>query len=617
MSVAKPILEYVDTISTKGDLSRSVRAFRRLLKYHKPYIHIFALMTAISALRAYLFTLEPFYTTLIFNNVIGPPSNPGPLSGYVLMIVLAVISFGLTDLLVKYLGGYVAQLILRDIRNDYYASIQRKSFGFFDANAVGDLLSGATMDLQPPVDMFLRSWVDWLTNAVFITVFVLHAMYMLNPIMTIMALAPVLLVLYLNYKLFSTIMPLFRKMQLIIAKLGAYMQQNIVGMKNVRIFGREKEMEEGFEKVEDIQVSLAILTGKIASEYMPSTQTILTLGIAMIYVYGANLVVTSLVPDFAVMMVGTILLFARYIMRLTMPITQASQLPAMMTNAAAGLERVYGFIDSSEDVEDRPDSKEVLITEGKVEFRDVTFGYAREKPVLNNISFTANPGEKIAILGATGSGKSSLLYLIPRFYDVDSGSILIDGVDVRSFKLPFLRRQIGLVLQDVFLFSGTIKSNIAFGRPDASMDEIKQAAKMARIDDFIESLPEKYDTAVGERGVTLSGGQKQRLTIARALSVNPRIVMFDDSLSFVDARTEEAIQQAIDEAMKGRTCFIIAQRLSTIKHADKIMVLDNGEIVEFGTHEELMAKGNIYQRIYMTQFVEKSPEDILAGGAVK
>jgi len=613
MSVAKPTLEYIKTIPTKGDIPRSLRAFRRLIKYHKPYLHIFALITAISALRAYLFTLEPYYTTLIFDNVIGPPSNTGLLYGYVLIIVLAVLAFGLTDLLVKYLNGYAAQLIIRDIRNDYYASIQHKSFGFFDSNAVGDLLSGVTIDLQP-VDMFLRNWVDFLTFAVFITVFVLFTMYLLNPIMTLMAIAPILLELYLNYRLFGSTMPLFRKMQLILGKLGAYIQQNIIGMKNIRIFQREKETEEGFEKIEDVFVATAILAGRIQSEYMPSANAILNLGIVMIYVYGANLAVTSLVPGFAVMTVGTILLFARYMMRLTMPITQAGQLPGLLTNAAAGLERIYGIIDSPGDVEDRPDSKEVTIGKGEVEFRDVTFGYVKERPIIRNVSFTAKPGEKIAILGATGSGKSSLIYLIPRFYDVDSGSILIDGVDVRSFKLSFIRRQIGLVLQDVFLFSGTIRSNIAFGRPDASLDEVKAAAKMARIDDFIESLPEEYETAVGERGVTLSGGQKQRLTIARALLVNPKILMFDDSLSFVDAKTEHAIQEAIDEAMKGRTCFIIAQRLSTIKNADKIMVLDNGEIMEFGTHEELMAKGSVYKRIYETQFVEKAPEDILKAG---
>ena len=234
---------------------------------------------------------------------------------------------------------------------------------------------------------------------------------------------------------------------------------------------------------------------------------------------------------------------------------------------------------------------DITIESGEVEFRNVTFGYVKDRPILKKISFKANPGEKIAILGATGTGKTSLIYLIPRFYDVDSGSILIDGVDTRDFKISSLRKQVGLVLQDVFLFSGTIKSNIAYGNDDATLEEVKAAAKSARIDDFIESLPEKYDTKVGERGVTLSGGQKQRLTIARALLTNPKILILDDSLSFVDAKTEQAIQEAIDEALRGRTCFIIAQRLSTIKNADRIMVLDSGEIVEFGTHIRIDGQG--------------------------
>lgn len=286
-----------------------------------------------------------------------------------------------------------------------------------------------------------------------------------------------------------------------------------------------------------------------------------------------------------------------------------SLLSGTWINASAGVERIYEVMDVPGDVKAMSNAAEVGIDRGEVEFRNVTFGYAKDRPVLRNVSFKASPGEKIAILGATGSGKSSLIYLIPRFYDVDSGSILIDGVDVRDFRLSSLRMQIGLVLQDVFIFSGTVKSNIAFGRTDASMDEIVSAAKLARIHDSVVRLPQGYDTLVGERGVTLSGGERQRITIARALLMDPKILILDDSLSFVDARTEKEIQEAIDEAMKGRTCFIIAQRLSTVKGADRVMVLDNGEIVEFGTHSELVGRGEIYRRIYKTQFLEEAQEE--------
>jgi ATP-binding cassette subfamily B protein len=278
-------------------------------------------------------------------------------------------------------------------------------------------------------------------------------------------------------------------------------------------------------------------------------------------------------------------------------------------NAAAGLERIYDIMDIPQDVEETEGSREITIDKGAVEFRNVTFGYVKDRPVLRSISFKVNPGERVAILGATGSGKTSLVYLIPRFYDADSGDILIDANDIKSFRIQSLRSQVGLVLQDVFIFTGTIRDNIAFSRPDASKEEIEHAAKLARIHDFIMTLPQGYDTMVGERGVTLSGGQRQRVTIARALLIKPKILILDDALSFVDAKTEEEIQQAVEEAMKGRTSFIIAQRLSTIKNAHRIMVLDNGEVIAFGTHRELMAKSSVYKRIYETQFLEKGPDE--------
>jgi ATP-binding cassette subfamily B protein len=284
-------------------------------------------------------------------------------------------------------------------------------------------------------------------------------------------------------------------------------------------------------------------------------------------------------------------------------------------NASAGLERIYEMMDIPADVEDPENTRELTIEKGTVEFDNVTFGYATDRPVLKNVTFKVNAGERIAILGATGSGKTSLVYLIPRFYDVNAGRILIDGKDAKSYKISSLRRQIGLVLQDVFIFTGTIKDNIAFGQPEARMDDIVSAAKLARIHDFIMTLPDGYDTIVGERGVTLSGGQRQRITIARALLTKPKILILDDALSFVDAKTEKEIQEALEEAMKGKTSFIIAQRLSTIKNADRIMVLDSGLIVEFGTHNELMAKDNVYRRIYETQFLEKAPKYVLEAGA--
>jgi ATP-binding cassette subfamily B protein len=400
-------------------------------------------------------------------------------------------------------------------------------------------------------------------------------------------------------------MPLFRKMQLILGKVGAYVQQNIIGMKNIRIFQREKEMDEGNQEISNRFTELAIKAGRIQALYMPTAPNILTLGIALVYVYGTNLVLAG------VLTLGSILLYARYMMRMAFPLRDFAMFTGAMVNATSASERMFAMMDMPGDVENRPDARDITIERGEVEFRDVTFGYVKDRHILKNISFKANSGEKIAILGATGTGKTSLIYIIPRFYDINSGSILIDGVDIRSFKVSSLRKQVGLVLQDVFLFSGTVRSNIAFGKDDASMDEIRSAARSARIDDFIETLPDEYDTKVGERGVTLSGGQKQRLSIARALLTNPKILILDDSLSFVDAKTEQAIQEAIDEALKGRTCFMIAQRLSTIKTADRIMVLDNGEIIEFGTHSELMAKGQIYKKIFETQFLEKTTEEIL------
>lgn len=295
-------------------------------------------------------------------------------------------------------------------------------------------------------------------------------------------------------------------------------------------------------------------------------------------------------------------MFTRFMTRLTMPFRVMSMMVTNLTNAKAGAERIYAVIDEEPAIKDKVGAKVLPRLEGEMKFEHVYFEYQPGKQVIEDIDFTAKPGEIIAILGATGSGKSTLIYLIPRFYDVTKGRILVDGVDVRDVTLKSLRQQVGVVLQDVFLFTGTIRDNIAFGKTDATQEEVETAANLAKANDFIMNFPDGYDTMVGERGITLSGGQKQRLTIARTLVTNPRILILDDSLSFVDAKTEQDIQQALKAVMKGRTTFVIAQRLSTIKNANRIMILENGQIAEMGTHNELIALNGIYKRIYETQF---------------
>ncbi len=599
MSVAKPILDYISTITTRSNFG-STHTFKRILKYHKRYLPLTIAIVGLSIVSAYLFTLEPLYTAQIIDLVITQGKSE-LLMGLVLNIIIAVAGFGITAFFITITQGYLAQFVTRDVRSDYYKAVQRKSFKFFDASAVGDLVSRATMDIQA-VEAFVKTWIGTLTSTVFIITLAFIIMYTINPIMSLLAIAPMPLIFYLTAQLWIKTMPLFRKMMLILGRLGAYIQQNIIGMKVVRIFKREDELNEGFQDVEKTFVDTAIEAGKIQSKYMPSGPAILTLGIVLVYLYGGNLIAAPA----AILTIGDLTLFARYMMRLSFPLRDLSMLSGTWINAAAGLERIFWVIDIPEEVEESPNSREVKMQEGTVEFNNVTFGYVGERPVLKNVSFKVRAGERIAILGATGSGKTSLVYLIPRFYDVDTGTILIDGIDVKKYSIKSLRSQIGLVLQDVFIFTGTVKENIAFGNSSATLGQIQAAARLARIHDFIMTLPEGYDTIVGERGVTLSGGQRQRLTIARALLAEPKILILDDALSFVDAKTETEIQEAVEEALRGRTSFTIAQRLSTVKGADKIMVLDNGEIIEFGTHRELMTTSTVYKRIYETQFLEKS-----------
>jgi ATP-binding cassette subfamily B protein len=417
--------------------------------------------------------------------------------------------------------------------------------------------------------------------------------------LTLIVLALIPFVFVVNYFFMKKIHPINSMIRAKYGTLNATLQQNIVGMSVVRIFTNESFEMKQFREVNNAFLRANMEEVKLRTIFRPFTAFLLGLGTTLLYWFGSGAVIRNTLS------LGSLLLFSQYIGMLAMPVRFVSILINLYSRAMAGAKRVFEIIDSKPTIEDNPHAIPLPPLQGEVRFSDVSFEYIQDRPVLEGINLLVKSGETIAILGATGSGKSSLIYLIPRFYDVQKGTITIDGHSIKDVALQSLRSKVGIVLQDIFLFSTTIKDNIAFGQPEATMEEIVKVAKLAQAHDFITAFPEGYDTIVGERGVTLSGGQKQRIAIARTLLRDPKILILDDSTSFVDTKTEQELQKALDELRKDRTTFVITQRLSTIKNADRILVLDNGKIEEIGTHNELMILGGIYSQIYETQFAPK------------
>ena len=567
-----------------------------MLGYLRPYWYWIVITLTLAETSAYLGTQEPIMTQQIIDSVIGQHEY-SRLIPFLVTLVATVIGMALTSLVDHYIQAHIAQHVMANVRRSLLDSLQKKSFSFYDQNKVGQLVSRMTVDVEA-IGRMLGTWLEHIASMVMTVVTAFFVMVGINFNMTLICMAPMPFIFYFTMRFARQIFPLMRQQQEILGTVGVNIQQNIYGMKVIRTFEGEEQAVVDFKEIEGKYLKNGILSGKLRAQNMPVSALALTTTVAFIYVYGASLILSP-TPTLTV---GMLYLFSRFVTRLAMPFRTLSMMITQYTNAMAGAERVFAIMDERPGVKDRVDSMPMPHVKGEVRFDNVRFEYQQGKPVLEDIAFTAKPGEIIAVLGATGSGKSSLIYLIPRFYDVTDGRILIDGIDVRDVTLRSLRQQVGVVLQDVFLFSGTIRENIAFGKPDATQEEVETAAKLAKAHDFITSFPEGYQTAVGERGITLSGGQKQRMAIARTLVTNPRILVLDDSLSFVDAKTEQDIQQALNSAMKGRTTFVIAQRLSTIKNAHRIVILENGKISEMGTHEELIMLNGIYKRIYETQF---------------
>ncbi len=516
----------------------------------------------------------------------------------VFLILLFSVIRGVFAFIQTYMAEWTSQGVAFDMRNDIFARISRLSFSYYDQHQTGQLMIRATDDVER-LRLFIAQGLIITIQALLLVVGTLIILFATNWRLTLVVLPILPLAVFIFMAFGKVAQPLFREVQIRLSSLNTVLQENVAGIRVVKAFVREPHEQKRFDKT---NVDLFEQFMKVARTFSVLFPLIFLIGqvgqVPILYFSGDQILKGSL-------SLGEYQQFNLYLAYIFFPLGQLGFVIALMAQAAASSERIFEILDAESEVRDKPDAIELPPISGQLSFENVTFRYFNSsEPVLKDITFNAEPGQTIALLGATGSGKTTIINLIPRFYDVSQGAVKLDGYDLRDVKLDSLRSQIGIVLQETNLFSGTIRDNIAFGRSDATDEEVIEAAKAAAAHDFILEFPEGYDTPVGERGATLSGGQKQRIAIARALLLKPSILILDDSTSSVDFATERKIQYALDLLMQGRTSFVIAQRISTVRNADQIIILEKGEMVAMGTHETLIEDSPIYNEIFTSQLVD-------------
>ncbi len=510
-------------------------------------------------------------------------------------MVLVAVAGSAFSVMQGILSARVAQGVAYEFRNQLYAKIHSLSFSYHDRAQTGQLLTRATSDVDM-VQRFVGTAFINLISAILMMVGSIVLLFVTDWQLALIMLLLVPLTLGIVAVLARKARPLFMRIQQQLADLNTILQENIVGVRVVKAFAREPYEQARYAAANRSLFALNMEVGRLMAIAIPLVFLIANLSVLAVYWIGGYQAIAGHAS------VGRLVAFANYMMMAFFPMLMLGMIVTMLAQAGASAERIFEILDAQSEVEERPDAVPLPPVKGRVAFEHVGFRYfSSGPPVLEDINFVAEPGQTVALLGATGSGKSTIINLIPRFYDVTTGRVTIDGYDVREVTLESLRRQVGIVLQETTLFSGTIRENIAFGRPDAPLDEVIAAAQAAEAHEFITALPEGYETVIGERGTTLSGGQKQRIAIARALLLSPRILILDDATSSVDYATEARIQRALERLMVGRTSFVIAQRVATVVNADRILVLDRGRIVAQGTHAELLHESPIYAEIYYSQ----------------
>lgn len=521
---------------------------------------------------------------------------------YLVRSALLLLGLGLVAAILnlgnRYWSEWIAARVGYDLRNCMYDHIQYLPFTYHDHAQSGQLISRCIEDVRS-IERFAGGAVADLVRFVLLTLGILSIMLTDNAKLALIALLPMIPLVLMTSSFGMKVGKLFFNVDNAVGEVSNRLQENVVGVQVVRAFAREPYEIERFEAANKQVFKTWVHVIDEWSKIMPTTGWLTTLSIILILWFGGQMVMAGTLT------IGAIVAFNAYILMLAEPAQQLTGLVNAGGEAAAGAQRVFEVLDTQPAIQSPDDAVTLGSLRGAVEFRAVGLKYQDEKTAsLHALNLQVEPNRIVALIGPTGSGKTSLVNLIPRFYDVTDGSVLVDGTDVREVDLVTLRKQIGIVLQTSLLFSDTIKANIAYGRPDATMDEIVSAAKAAQAHEFIESFTNGYDTIVGERGVTLSGGQRQRVAIARALLMNPRILILDDSTSSVDTQTEKLIQAALDRLMEGRTTFVIAHRLSTVRRADLILVMEGGRIIQRGAHDELLARGGLYKEIHDLQLVD-------------
>jgi len=571
---------------------------RRVLRFISPYKKEIAFATVFLGLVVFADLSIPRLIQVIIDNGVAKQDMSVILRTSLLMIgaslLSATLSIANTFYSVRASRGFEA-----DLREAIFKKVQTFSFGNLDDLNTGQLLTRLTSDLTM-VQMIVSMGVRMFIRAPLMFLGSFGIMFATNPNLATVILSLLPVTFLLVFFFIRIVRPLFTQVQERLDYLNQVLQENLSGIRVVKAFVRSDYENSRFEKANTDLYGTSLKMTQYTSVFFPIVMALMNLGTVAIIYYG------GLQVSVGTTSVGQIMAFTNYLFSTMFPVLMLSMMAGQISAASASASRIMEVLDAVPEVQDSPEPIQLDEIQGRVVFEDVTFSYRDDggDPVLSDISFTAEPGEKVALLGQTGSGKSSLINLIPRFYDANAGRVTIDGYDVKDIKTSNLRSHIGISLQETILFSGTIRDNIRYGSPDASDEEVIEAAKMAQAHVFITAFPEGYDTMVGQRGVNLSGGQKQRVAIARALLVKPKILILDDSTSAVDVETEAEIENTLETLMGDTTSFIIAQRISTVLKADKILVLDNGRIVAEGNHEELMDTSPLYQEIYDSQLGE-------------